>query len=356
MDIYAIYAYKLVRCNDYGDWTQGAEVREADMGGAQNTLHQLFGATGTLFPVQEDEGDGARKYTCKVYGNDRRVVALRLQNEKEEHYWTDEDDPNDPMGTVTRKTVKSKPPTFVVIDCRPGCNILAVKIESDAWRNPDTVRDLMEASINACLKSLSRGFRVRLVTKMQSHEFFDYSKRRIKKEGRSVKNMTISFRTGKLNPAVEAVVKSSDFLKRLFSLIDKYGGASGEMTLNQPIGPRLIDRRRHDIENIVALVASDPQGYALDMTFDDDVTLHCGKDVRADLPMTPQGALELFHLGRKAERATQLKLAFDAEPQPDGSTYLLEGWLDSVADETKMMKDAETVRRKGSRKNRRKAS
>ena len=71
--------------------------------------------------------------------------------------------------------------------------------------------------------------------------------------------------------------------------------------------------------------------------------------------MNPEGSLELFHLGRKAEPAVQMDL-FNKTKEADLNKYLLEGWLDKVAEETKKMKDAETVKPKRSRKNRRKAS
>lgn len=355
MNKYAIYTYKFIPQNDEGDWTQGEQVKESDMTHAQDTFYKLFGKNNTVFRVQKDVNDGAKKYDCKVYGNDHRIVALRLLNEKEKHYWQQEPDPNDPMDKVERKSVTSTPPTFVIIDCRPGCNILAVKVETDAWRNTDNVRDLMEESINRYLKSLSRGFRIQLFTKMQNRDFYDYSRKRIKKEGRAVKKITIHFKTGKLDPKVEAIVKRSDYLKRLFTLIDKYS-LSGDMTLNQPIGPKLIDRRRHDIVNMVTIIESDPLGYAMDLTFDDNVTLHCGEDVRAELPMDPEGALTMFHRGRKKEQNEELKINFEGKQEVINSRYFLEDWLDNMAEETKKMKDAETIKRKRGRASKRQAS
>ena len=47
---------------------------------------------------------------------------------------------------------------------------------------------------------------------------------------------------------------------------------------------------------------------------------------------------------------------FSEEQERDLNKYLLEGWLDKVAEETKKMKDAETVKPKRSRSNRRKVS
>ena len=355
-NIYAIYTYKFFEYNNQiGDLFQDGQTKEADMDLSQDVFYSLFKPQNNLFLVQEIIGETVKKYTCDIWGNDSRIVALRLFNQKEEHYWEKVYNPRDPMGAVEKKPQPSTPCTYVIIDCRPSKNILAVKMEKEAWGNPDTVRDLLEESFNLQLESLSCGFRVKLYTKMETRNFYEYSKRRIKKEGRTIKHMTIHFKTGKLNPKIEAIVNTSKFLKGLFNVINKYA-LTGEMKLDKPIGAKLIDKRRHDIENIIALIISDPKGYGLDMTFDDDITLHCGKDVRADLPMEPEGSLELFHIGQKAERVTQLELFVNDTSKSVENKYLLEGWLDKVAEETKKMKDAETIRPKRSRKNKRKAS
>lgn len=354
-NLYAIYSYKFVETNDEADWTQGEQLVVSDMEAAQDWLYRLFGKTQTLFPVQKGEGESAKKYTCEVYGNDHRIVALRLLNIKEQSYWKLVRNPNDPMGELIKDFYESTPCTYVIIDCRKGQNKIAVKVETDAWRSTDTVCELMEQSINHHLESYGRGFRIKLYTKLQNQDFLDYSSRRIKKDGRTIKKMTIRFRTGQLNPVIEALVKNSKYLKGLFERINKYEGASGELTLNKPMGAKLIDRRRHDIETMIALITSDPQGYGMDWTFDDNVTLRYGKDSIFETPMDPVGSLELFHSGRKAEPAVQLNL-FNNEQEADPNKYLLEGWLDKVSEETKKMRDAETVKPKRSRSNRRKVS
>ena len=354
-NLYAIYSYKFVETNDEGDWTQGGQVTTVDMDAAQDLLYQLFGKTRNLFPIQKGEGEGSKKYTCEVYGNDHRIVALRLFNIKAQGYWKLVEKPNDPMGKLIKDFLESTPCTYVIIDCRKGQNIIAVKVETEAWRKTDTVCELLEKSINCYLESLGRGFRIKLYTKLESHDFLNYSSRRIKKDGRTIKEMTIRFRTGQLNPIIESIVKNSSYLNGLFNRINKYDGASGELKLNRPFGRKLIDRRKHDIENFITLIASDPNGYSMDWTFDDNVTLHYGKDSIYQPPIDPEGSLELFHLGRKAEPAVQLNL-FDEAQGRDTSKYLLEGWLDKVAEETKKMKDAETVKPKRGRANRRKAS
>ena len=99
-NLYAIYSYKFVETNDEGDWTQGGQVTTVDMDAAQDLLYQLFGKTRNLFPIQKGEGEGSKKYTCEVYGNDHRIVALRLFNIKAQGYWKLVEKPNDPGHTV----------------------------------------------------------------------------------------------------------------------------------------------------------------------------------------------------------------------------------------------------------------
>lgn len=227
-NLYAIYSYKFVETNEEGDWTQGEQVIVTDIEVAQDWFYKLFGKKQTLFPIQKGDGESAKKYTCEVYGNDHRIVALRLLNIKEQSYWKLVDNPNDPMGTLVKELLESTPCTYVIIDCRKGRNIIAVKVETEAWRNTDTVCEMIEKSINLHLESLGRGFRIKLYTKLDSHDFLDYSNRRIKKDGRTIKKMTIRFRTGQLNPIIEGLVKNSRYLKGLFKRIDKYNGSSGE--------------------------------------------------------------------------------------------------------------------------------
>ena len=105
-NIYAIYSYKFVESKDYGDWTQGEQVTAIDMDAAQDWFYKLFGKTRTLFPVQKGESESAKKYTCEVYGNDHRIVALRLLNIKEQSYWKLVENPNDPMGKLVKELLE----------------------------------------------------------------------------------------------------------------------------------------------------------------------------------------------------------------------------------------------------------
>ena len=72
--------------------------------------------------------------------------------------------------------------------------------------------------------------------------------------------------------------------------------------------------------------------------------------------MNPEGALELFHLGRKKENTEEQEINFEGIQEVKKSRYFLEDWLDNMAEETKKMKDAETIKRKRSRASKRQAS
>lgn len=96
-NLYAIYTYKFIENNDPGDLFQDGQSKAADMSTAQDVFYGLFLPKNNLFRVQKVEGDTAKKYTCEVYGNESRMVALRLFNMKEEHYWEIVEKPHDPI-------------------------------------------------------------------------------------------------------------------------------------------------------------------------------------------------------------------------------------------------------------------
>jgi len=353
---YAIYAYQFTEVNDSGDWTQGVQVKKPDMTKCQDFLYKLFGETNTEFRVQENNKEGAKIYDCKVYGKDDGIVVLRILNDKLQKYYQEVFNSDDSMGTIEKASLTSTPCTYVIIDCRPGYNIVAIKVETDAWRNTDTVCNLMELSINHHFESFSRGFRILFYTKMFKLEFYDFTKKMIYKEKRSIKSVKLKFGKGKIDPQVKTAVCRSKFMEELFSFIEKYGGISGEMTINNPIGQRLLDQRYRDIKFIIALIESNPSDYSMDIKFNDDFTLHCGQYTRFELPMEQEGAVVLFHSKKKGDKQQKQLVLFDDPKNTDDSKYLLELWLDKTAEECKFLKDEETIKSNRGRTNKRKTS
>ena len=89
---------------------------------------------------------------------------------------------------------------------------------------------------------------------------------------------------------------------------------------------------------MVALCSSSE--YSLSVTFDDDITYRCNEYLRAELPMHKPGSLDLFKNG-------QLTTLFD---------YDIEQWLDWVIEQTEQYQDAEQIKPKPNREDKRKVS
>ncbi|MBQ8464331.1 MAG: hypothetical protein IJ544_09495 [Prevotella sp.] len=327
MDKYAIYNYEPKLVAMERDWTIGEQDGAVGLKDAQTVLERLFGETTAEFRVQKNGRDGADRYPCTVLAHDDHVVLLRLENEKKVPYYEKSRPRPDQVARIEKREQPSFPNCYILLDFRPGRNMIAIQVDRDAWRSTDVVRNLLQESINLNLESLSAGLAVEVKSKMQTLEFWDYSRQRIKTHKRSVKKMTIYFDTGKISPQAEAIVKRSPYLKRL--LKELWGGKSGEVTINDPIGDRIIDRRKHDIENIVTLITSDMVGknFGLRLTFDDNISYTCGKGVRAELPMDSEDYLAKFQMKSKNLM----------------DEYDIEYWLDQAVELTKDFSDEETV-------------
>jgi hypothetical protein len=334
MDKYAIYTYEPRKATIEADWTQENQNLSIDIKDAQRILERLFGDTKTEFRVQKNGRDGADHYPCTVLAHDNHVVLLRLENEKKVPIYQKTQQSPDQVARIDKRDIPSFPNCFILLDFRPNKNMIAIQVDSDAWRSTDTVRALLQESINLNLESLSVGLAVEVKSKMQTQEFWNYSKKRIKTDRRSVKKMTIYFDKGKIDPQMEARINRSPYMKRL--LKELWGGTSGEITINDPVGDRIIDRRKHDIENIVTLITSDinNKNFGLKLTFDDGISYTCGKSVRAELPMDSDSYLLKFQMKSKNLM----------------NEYDVEYWLDQAVELTKDYEDVENfTARKGSK-------
>ena len=344
MDRYAIYTYAPIDAPpQQGDlWESGEEsesdTTKDDIPKAVKKLEQMFGGKRTEVTVQRIKRSCADKFPCYVLAHDRNMALLRLENEKNVSVYMKSQTQAGGIPKIDKGSVKSFPNTCVLIDFNPERRLIAIKIDSDSWRNTDTVRDLLEESINNFLNSRRFGFNIVISTKMQSRDFWDYSTHRIKKENRKLSKMTIYFgRKGTIDPGVEATVKSSPYLRALMKGL--WGGSHGEVTIYDPVGNAVIDRRRKDIGNIVTIIASNAgkdSDFGLKMTYDDGIAYTCGEDVRMEIPMD-ENICRQFEFGSKNL----------------SDKYELETWLDNVKEQTKKFRDVESVKRKPGRKGKR---
>lgn len=330
MDKYAIYRYELTRLDGIqGDWTQGNEVVAPAMEHAYENFEHVFGEKGTEVRMQvELKSGGGKKFPCTVMAHERNIILLRLANVKNVSIY--ESQKTDGLiPPIEKKQYESNPYKYILIDNRPGKAQMAVEIETEAWNNTKTVSHLLQENLNRELKKF--GLAIKILPKLQKSDFWSYVDYRKKYEHRCIKRMTFNFPNAKIRPEIETAVGLSNHLKSLMELVNRLGGAQGELSLQSPAKDYLIKRKQADIKNIVALCAS--AEYSLSVTFDDDVTYRCNEYIRAEFPMD-NAALDDFKIG---QTATLLE-------------YGIEHWLDWVIVQTETYIDAEQVKSKPNRK------
>lgn len=135
------------------------------------------------------------------------------------------------------------------------------------------------------MEDLEYGFGISIQPETMSKDYWDYNQTLIKKNHKRVKKMTIYFKNGTIDPNIEDIFNRTPFLRRL--LKETWSAQGGKIELNNPLGSEIVDRRKHDIYNIIKIITSnvsDP-GFGLSLLYDDGMELTCGKDIRLEYPM-----------------------------------------------------------------------
>lgn len=96
----------------------------------------------------------------------------------------------------------------------------------------------------------------------------------------------------------------------------------GKLELDEPFGPRIVDKRKRDFKNIIELIGSNltSDAFGLSIAYDDGQELVCGKDVRLMFPMKADTFSMLFSQNLFGE-------------------YKINDWLDGAVEYIKKQKD-----------------
>jgi len=340
MDRFAIYTYEPTEAPPTeGDLWKEEETSVLTTNHSIEKFEWLFGETGTEFKVQKTNRNGADKFPCCVMAHDSHVALLRLENVKNVPVYVKSQSSHGAIARIDKQNFKSNPYSLVIIDFNPSRRIIAIQVDSDSWRNTDTVCNLLEESINDALNNLQVGFNIKIKSKMQTHNFWDYSNMRIKKQKHKLSKITIYLDAGNIDPQVEAIIKSTPYLRNLMK--ELWGGKRAEMTIFDPDASKVIDRRKNAIENLVTIISSNVSNnkFGLKMSYDDGVAYTCGKDVQVEMPLDMQLLIELQLRSRNLL-----------------NEYNIEHWLDEVIEQTKEFKDVEAIKHKPGRKSKKQIS
>ncbi len=339
MDKYAIYKLELnakKRRNNFlmeGDFNiENIPLRER--------FELLFGKKpGSSFQIQKvHKKSDTDKYPCHVLRHEENIILLRIENPKNVEIW--EQQPSDSSIPIIERTAKeSYPYCYVIIDNRPGKQLIAIQISNPAWRNPNQVRNLLEDSINWQLHVMDYGVEVNIKTKMMPTDFWDYVNRKRRKYGVSIKSMIFSFTNPRRRPDIDIKSALSSEWKHFESFIgwmDRLGGDKGEIKITPPKNDALMKRKQADIKHMVEICMN--SNYSLSVTFSDDVSYKCNEELRAELPMLNDS----------------IRIEFEKGFGDLFNGYTIFKWLDYIFEETQSYHDVEEIIPKPGRKNKNK--
>lgn len=337
MDIYSLYTYTYYpNDTDKYDLFKSGEVRIGMETEDKNSwLDRLFGDRNTDVRIQRMKkgGGGADKFPCKVLAHGSgRVVWLRLENEKIRRMWVKRQSatPHEPE-TINKENIAENPFSHIFLDCREGKNLIAIMKEKDAWRNTDVEAELLQESLNMMMQDANYGFGIRINPVTVPKDYWEYNRRLILKDKLRVKKMTIYFGTGSLDPRVTEIISRTPILKRL--LKEVWEAKRGKLELEDPLGSRIVDKRKSDIKNIIELICGNLTSdmFGISLAYDNGQEVVCGKDVRLMFPMKADTFSMLFSQNLFGE-------------------YKINDWLDQASEYIKNQKDETPAESKRKRK------
>ena len=299
MDKYAFYSYSFKdvpfeeNCFEEGQVTKLNTSTEHRI----KMLDHLFGSKNTMFTVKKYRKHEADDLPSTVLAHPERLILLRVENPKEVKVWEKKASPPGEIASIKERKLPSNPFSLVIIDCREkGQCMIAIRIDSSAWRNTDTVAELLQDNINRKLKNLSLGFAITIEPILIEIDFVEHSRFLIKRKRIPVTKMTVYFTHGLINPRVEAIIKKDSYLRELTGRM--FEAQHGEVTYNNPNGMRIIDKRGNMLEHIVLLIGSDPNGaFRLRLSYADGTSYTCGKDIRMEFDMDEVAYMGMLGFG-----------------------------------------------------------
>ena len=337
MDIYALYTYEFcpVDAVQYDFFIPQNTKIDMSTKDKNLWLDRLFGDRNTDVKIQriKKRSAVAETFPCKVLAHGSgRVVWLRLENEKIRHMWLKHQSsmPHEP-DVISKENVAENPFSHIFMDFREGKNLIAIMKENDAWRNTDVAAQLLQDSLNMLMQGHGYGFGIKIKPVTVTKDFWDYNRQLILKDKLKVRKMTIYFGTGTLDPRVMEFINKTPILKHL--LKEVWEAKRGKLELDNPLGSRIVDKRKHDIQNIIEMIGSNltSEAFGLSLAYENGQEVVCGKDVRLMFPMKADTFSMLFSQNLFGE-------------------YNINKWLDNAVEFINKQKNGTTAEIKRKRK------
>lgn len=296
MERYSFYEYTFEPGISQDDLFQDKQLPFKDLSTdkCQRKFEFLFGGSGVEFKIQKANQQGADKYPCTILAHNEGIVLLRIERPRNVSVYVKQQQTKGVIAQIDKRHLPSNPYNYVIIDCRGGHNMIAISIENDAWRDTDSVANMLRESINYYFDSLKQDIHIVLKPQHINRDFVEYSRFLIKKKKRRVTKMTFYFTGGTINPEIEAIIKRDQYLSGLNNRCFK--AKHCEVSYFDPDSASIVRHKSRTLEHFVMLVMSEPNSdkFRLRMTYDDGTTLNCGKKVKFEYDMKDDVFFSIF--------------------------------------------------------------
>lgn len=322
MDKYAIYSYEFETRPIQGDLFANDNKPSSAKTDEERRVwfDRMFGERKTEVrmerTVPKTPAPKTTKFPTVVMAHSEMITLLRVVNPKMVSYWEEREALPGEIKPIDKRTTPSSPFCYVVIDCRKDKNLIAIEIDGSAWRDTDVLAKIMQESVNAMFERSQLGFAIKIKPQNLPYDFVEQSKYYIKRKKLGVTKMTVYFTRGCIDPKVAEIIRNDAYLRHLEKKMFK--SKTAEITYTAPDAKRIVDERSKVLEHLVTLIhCSSKDLFRLRLSYDNGVTLSCGKDMRMEFEMDAIAFMTML----------SYEYAFPG--------HLMGDWLDNISEEIK---------------------
>lgn len=326
MTIFKFYSFKNLPVENTAqllDPNEGDTAQPADP-------DMLFGgqfATGGQFPltVFKDVHEECDIYRCQVFRNDGGVVLMALENNRLRHTIID-------LKDVVHE---HHPFCLVIIDNRPGRQLIGIERNSSFGTNTDKVADILQKGLSYKMHEYRRRIEIKRPTK-KTTDFWDVVDEIRNTFDDHVTKISIDF----ADTDGKTKVNANDLLAIMCRMSEKAGCKTLFEFIGQGNEGVGLDNIRPDMEHIAEICLAQPN-YVLSVRFKNFGVYRYGADLVAQFCVDDLVAVKF------AEGETIMDF------ETGGKTYVLVNWLNRLSELIKNNYKDEPLQLKRTRRSRR---
>lgn len=326
MTIFKFYSFKNLPVENTAqllDPNEGGTAQPAD----PDMLFSGQFATGGQFPltVFKDVHEECDIYRCQVFRNDGGVVLMALENNRLRHTIID-------LKDVVHE---HHPFCLVIIDNRPGRQLIGIERNSSFGNNTDKVADLLQKGLSYKMHEYRRRIEIKRPTK-KTTDFWDVVDEIRNTFDDHVTKISIDF----ADADGKTKVNANDLLAIMCRMSEKTGSKALFELIGQGNEGVGLDNIRSDVEHIAEICLAQPN-YVLSVRFKNFGVYRYGSDLVAQFCVDDNVAIKF------GEGETIMDF------ETGGNTYVLVKWLNRLSELIKNNYKDEPLQLKRTRRSRR---